>query len=487
LASAQVGIALAGIGADLAAEAGDILVLGDPIRHLPELLKLSRATVAVIRQNIVLFAFGLNAVAMASASLGILGPVAAAVLHQAGSLLVLLNAMRLLAFGTWGERFPIRQVRAVAEAVGRWDARLDPGLLIDAILRNWRRLAAGAVVAFALVYATWGCVAIGPGEVGLVRRFGRYRGQIGPGLHLRLPPPVESVTRLAPERLRSLEIGFRTTIGDSAGSGWSASHGRGVSVRSDEEALLLTGDGQLVELAAIAQYQLDARRPGSLRDFAFASKDPESALRPLAESAVRNVIGRETLERLLTSARRDAERASARLLQARIDACGLGLEVTEVAFQDVHPPLPVLDAYRDVSRAESDRQRRRNEAATYQAEAAASARGASAATLNRAEADRTSRVERASAEAEAFLLVASARAAQPALNDHALYWEMISQTLAGKSKLVIDPAKARARHLIFSDGMPPNPPLLMPALERKGDASADPARSPSPATRKEPR
>ena len=125
LASAHVGIALGGIGADLAAEAGDLVILGEPLRVLPDLVKLSRATVAVIRQNIIIFAFGLNAVAMASAALGILGPVAAAILHQAGSLLVLLNAMRLLAFGDWASLTPIRQVRSWVGMVSAVDDRLD--------------------------------------------------------------------------------------------------------------------------------------------------------------------------------------------------------------------------------------------------------------------------------------------------------------------------------------------------------------------------
>ena len=85
LARAHVGIALGGIGADLAAEAGDVVVLGEPLLVLPGLVKLSRATVAVIRQNIIGFAIGLNAVAMASAAFGLLGPVAAAILHQASA------------------------------------------------------------------------------------------------------------------------------------------------------------------------------------------------------------------------------------------------------------------------------------------------------------------------------------------------------------------------------------------------------------------
>ena len=112
LAQADAGIALGGVGADLAAEAGDMIVMGDPLRVLPDLLLLSRKTIAIIRQNIIGFAFGLNAVAMLSATFGVLGPVAAAILHQVGSLLVLLNSMRLLVFGDWWELPPLKQISA---------------------------------------------------------------------------------------------------------------------------------------------------------------------------------------------------------------------------------------------------------------------------------------------------------------------------------------------------------------------------------------
>jgi P-type Cu+ transporter len=466
LARAHVGIALGGIGADLAAEAGDLVVLGEPLRVLPDLVRLSRATVRVIRQNIIGFAFGLNAVAMASAALGVLGPVAAAILHQAGSLLVLLNAMRLLAFGDWGELGPVRGLRRVGQGIARLDDRLDPGFAVERLLARWRTLAALAMAAGVVAYATWGWTAIGPGEVGLVRRHGRYVGLLGPGLHLRWPPPFERVTRLEPARVRSLEIGFRTDRTDVSGPvRWESGHGRGAVARAEEEALLLTGDGQLVELAATAQYRLDADHPESLRAFALGVADAEGTLRPLAESAVRTVVGRRSLDELLTSRRRDVERAAAALMQERARAYGLGLVVTGVEFQDVHPPLAVVDAYRDVSRAGSDRQRRVNEGNTEKAEKLISARGQAAATIARAEADRTAKTARASGEADAFTEQVSARAPDPALTDLRLYWETIASALADKAKVVLDSDKARPRHLIVPD-FPPGaiPPALNAAI-----------------------
>src|SRR5262249_22138263 len=123
-----------------------------------------------------------------------------------------------------------------------------------------------------------------------------------------------------------------------------------------------------------------------------------------------------------------------------------------------------------VSRAGSDRQRRRNEGEAYKAEALASARGRAAATVNRAEADRAARAARASGEADAFRYVAAARAAQPALTDVALYWDLIADALAGKAKLVLAPGTARPRHLILAE--PPPGPLLPAVVSPTRDEPA---------------
>ena len=243
LARAQVGIALGGIGADLAAEAGDIVILGDPLRVLPDLVKLSRATVRIIRQNIIGFAFGLNAVAMGSAALGILGPIAAAVLHQAGSFLVLLNAMRLLWFGDWGSTPPGRLVLGAGETLGRWDDRVDLERIGLGLLGRWRMVAVLGLISIGIAYATSGWSAIGSDEVGLIRRHGRYLGTIGPGLHLRWPPPFERVTRLVPGRARSVEVGFRSGagMGRAAAGRWESSRGHDPIARAEDESLAMTG------------------------------------------------------------------------------------------------------------------------------------------------------------------------------------------------------------------------------------------------------
>ncbi len=478
LAQADVGIAIGGPGADLAAEAGDIVVLGDPLRNLPELVRLSRATVGVIRQNIVVFAFGLNAVAMASASLGILGPVAAAILHQAGSLLVLLNAMRLLVFGDWHRLAPFRWLAGLRDAIRGLDDRLDPAPVIASLARRWRWVAALVALVCAVGYATSGWVAIGPGEVGLLRSQGRFAGVLGPGLHLRWPAPFERVTRIAPGRLRGVSIGFRAGDGpsDKGAVRWESSHGRSVVARDEDEALVVTGDGQLVELTSVAQYTI---RDGveSLRRYAFEAAEPDTALRPLAEAAVRSVVGRLSLDRLLTSGRGRAETDARADLQRRADACGLGVEIRSLAFQEIHPPLAVVDAYRDVSRAQGERQTRINQALAYRAERLGQSAGQAIATREAAEATKSSRVARAGGEADAFLSRLESRSDAPGLADHRRYWRAIETTLTGKPKLILDPAHAGGRrHLYFSD-------LATPFVGPPPAASTDPRGDETPRPR----
>lgn len=463
LARADVGIAVGGPGADLAAEAGDVVILGDPLRNLPDLIHLSRATVSIIRQNIVIFAFGLNAVAIGSAMLGWLGPVPAAILHQVGSLLVLLNAMRLLVFGDWRQSSPVRRLHELGDRIHAIDDRLDLGEGWLWIARRRRGLAGVLAVVLVLGYGTSGVVSLGPEEVGLVRRAGRYVKTLPPGLHLLWPWPIETVDRLAPDRLFAVPIGFRLT--DPAR--WESGHGRGTAAIDEEESLLLTGDGQLVELSAVVQIRL-RNDEESLRRFAFGVADAPASVRPVAESVLRSLVGRASLSGLLSDRRRDMETEALERLRDRVRSYGLGLDVRSLAIQEVHPPLAVVQAFRDVSDAHLERDRRIHEAQRYMDEQAAITRGTSIALGEKARADRLGLIERARGEADGFLSQIRPRARWPALSDHDRFWTTMADLLADRRKVILDgPDSSRARrHLILPDpsiGIP-KPFNLTPAL-----------------------
>ncbi len=353
LALADVGIAIAGAGSDLAAEAGSIVLLGDPLTPLPDAIALSRQTVRVIRQNILIFAFGLNAVAVILAGLRVLGPVAAAIFHQIGSLLVLLNALRLLGFdgriSKAAGRFVIACRNCRPSALGTW-----------AYHKRRPILATFATLAL-LAYLGSGIVAIGPTQVGALRRSGRYVPPLlEPGLHFRLPPPWEVVTLIEPDRARVARVGLSTPSGVGPVA-WNATHG----TRRADEALFLTGDEDLVELAGVVEYRVTREGvPGLL----FEQADVEGAVLASAEASFRDAILRTPSGSILVGRRRELEAEVARGLRDRLEASGVTVAVDQVRVVDAHPPREVVPAYRDVSAAVSDVERFRNDAEAFAAE-----------------------------------------------------------------------------------------------------------------------
>ena len=125
------------------------------------------------------------------------------------------------------------------------------------------------------------------------------------------------------------------------------------------------------------------------------------------------------------------------------------MHIHGITFQDVHPPLAVVDAYRDVSRAESDRRRRTNEAAAYRAEKLADAEARATATVNIAQADHDRSLALAASQADVFSYQLAARDQAPALTDFRLFWETIASVMADKPKLILDGSSGRPQRLIL--------------------------------------
>ena len=452
LARADIGLALAGVGGDLAAEAGSVVLLGDPLSGLPETIRLARQTVRVIRQNILFFAFGFNAVAVALAGLRVLGPVAAAIVHQAGSLLVLLNAIRLLGFERWHTLRLVQAGERVIAAGRRW----RPSAWLDGAWRSRRPIVRAAIVVASLAYLGSGITMIEPDQVGVLRRFGRYRPPLlRPGLHLRWPAPVEAVIVVEPDRSRLARIGLPgPASAEVKPVGWNATHGGG----RDESALFFTGDENLVELAGVVEYRFTEAR---LAELLFNVADVESTVSRAAEGVFREVVGCTTLEAILVSGRRAFEGKVGQVLQRRLEASGLGVVVEKVRVVDAHPPREVVPAYRDVSSAVSDAARSLNQA---QADAArrywsAVAEAESIRDAARTRADRL--VNRAAGEKAAFLAKASSYAASPALSEFRLLWDTLGTMLPDRPKLILDRRVTGRRHVLLAD-----PDRLSPALGR---------------------
>ena len=446
LAMADVGIALGGVGTDIAAEAGSIVLMGDPLAPLPGAIEQARRTVRNIRQNILLFAFGLNAVAVLLAGLRVLGPVAAAIVHQVGSLLVILNAIRLLGFEGWRQFGLVRAGERVAVAC----RACRPSAARDWAGRHRRAIIGLGVVLGAISYAISGLTVIEPGEVGVLRRWGKHRGPLlGPGLHVRWPRPMDRVTVLEADRVRVARVGLVGAASAGAGAGpvaWSTQHDE--TAPDGDSGQFLTGDENLVELSGVVEYRLSEE---AAADLLFGVSSVESAVQAASEAAFREAVGKAKLEAILVSGRPDLEREIGRRVRGRLSRSGISVEVQRARIVDAHPPRAVVPAYRDVASAVSDAERFRNEAIGYAESRRWLARGEASEIRDRASSSSFALERAALGDRDAFLARSSARAGRPDLTDFRLLRETMADSLSGRPKLILDPRAPGRRQVWLAD------------------------------------
>jgi Cu+-exporting ATPase len=452
LARAGVGIAIGGgRGTDVAAEAGDIVMMGEPLRPLPLLVKLSRETVRIIRQNIIVFAFGVNLVGVAltgwlwplfssSPEWYESAPLAGVIYHQLGSLAVLLNSMRLLAFDRIESR-TLARVRGASQAVEGWFSRFSLDELLHALLHRWK-VVCGAIAGAVVIGWGFTCFAqIENGEVGVVRRFGEVTTDLQPGLHVRWPWPVETVTRVRPGDVRTVELGFRVvadaqgTKGGAESNTWTSGHGDGIG-RLTDEAVMITGDGDLVEILATVRY-----RVSDPRKYLFAASNPDGIVRSSAESVLRELVASYRFLELLTVRRAELERAALDRLNRRLAEAapdGLGVELNGFTLHDLHPPPEVVKSYHDVAKAIQERDKVINDATADALRMYRRAEEVADHMRKLAGADAHARLESARADRDSFLAWHLARSKLTDAEESALAAERAKRVGAGQDVATVD-------------------------------------------------
>jgi Cu+-exporting ATPase len=457
LARATVGIAVS--GSDIAAEAGDVVLMGEPLRHLPLLVRLSRETIRIIRQNIVYFAFGVNLVGVLIT--GILWPFFAAspdwydksplfgvIYHQLGSLLVLLNSIRLLAF----ER------RTTSASWRRWtdwfasiDLWMQRNFTVDSALHElthrWRWVLGGLGTVALVIWLSTGLAQVAPDQVGVLKHFGKIEDVLQPGLHVRWPWPVEKVVILYPNEVKTVGLGYRSAeelqvdeelprksiakskLAEPAqGATWTSLHGG--SENYAEEATMITGDGNLVEILATVEYHID-----DPKQYLLAAAQRKPMLRSAMESVLREMVAGQTFADLLTIYRSDFEESAGVHLNSRVRElapAGLGIQLGGFIIHDLHPPREVVADYYEVARAIQARDRMINEA---QAEATRKRRRSEEDAIRIVNAASTSANElvgRQRAEVAQVLALQQARQHLELVDEAALFSELNVALMAGQ-------------------------------------------------------
>jgi len=450
LAAASVGIAVAGASA-ITAEAADVVYLPHSLDSLPHFFDTSRKAVATAWQNIILFAGLLNLAAVIAAATGTVGPIGAALTHQLSSFFVMMNSLRLL--------------RVAGRKRAAWRLPHIPWRTALAFVAEHRRETLAAAAALILLN---GIYIIPPEQTGIVLRFGRrITPYDAPGIHYKLPWPIDQLTRVEARRIRAVEIGFRTSTEASGAEPvsyeWNQQHRSGRFQRRPDESLMLTGDQNMIELNAVVHYDLP--RPD---EFVFGQLDGEATVRSAAESSVQAVVTGASLDEVLTTGRAAIETRVRAELQTRLDRYRSGIRVLSVRLEDVHPSLEVVDAFRDVSGAFEEKNRKINEAEGYRNEQVALARGNAQASVANAHGYATGRVNRAEGDGNRFDQREAAFRTAPGPTETRLYLETIEQVLPGKRKFIVDSTKARRQLFLLEGGVELGGTALSPVFSDTG-------------------
>ena len=276
---------------------------------------------------------------------------------------------------------------------------------------------------FILAFIVWmatGIYIIDPAERGVVLRFGAFQTSTTQGPHWHIPYPIESVYKVNVEQVRSAEIGFRNAQNSYSG---------GVS----SESLMLTRDENMVDVKLAVQYKI-----ANAQDYLFNVSNPELTLSHVVQSIIRQVVGDNTMDFVLTTGRDQVAQDVKMASQTLINDYGLGIQITAVTMQDAQPPVQLKPAFDDVVKAREDEQRYINEARAYANDIVPKARGASQRLLAEAEAYKSEVVSKSEGEAYRFTQILTEYTKAPGVTKERLYRETLEDVLSNTNKVIVD-------------------------------------------------
>jgi len=283
-----------------------------------------------------------------------------------------------------------------------------------------RQIGGGAGVLIALVIVVWlasGFYTVNEGQQGVVLRFGKFSETTGPGLRWRIPYPVESREIVNVAKVNSVEVGYRNSV----------------KSKVLKESLMLTDDENIVDAQFAVQYVLK-----NSRDYLFNSRAPDEAVLQAAETAIREIVGKSTMDFVLQQGRADVAARAKALMQIILDRYGTGISISNVTMQDAQPPDKVQHAFEDAVKAGQDRERQKNEGQAYANDILPKAKGTATRLLQEAEGYRQRVVQESEGDASRFTQVLAEYSKAPQVTRERLYLDAMQQIFSNTTKVVVD-------------------------------------------------
>ena len=283
-----------------------------------------------------------------------------------------------------------------------------------------RRMGGGAGLLAGLVIAVWfasGFYIVPEGQRGVVLRFGRFVETTLPGPRWHLPYPVESAEVVNLLGVRTVEVGYRNNV----------------KSKVLKESLMLTDDENIIDVQFAVQYVLK-----SPNDYLFNSRAPDESVLQAAETAVREVVGKSSMDFVLYEGRAEVAASAHKLMQSILDRYGTGISVSKVTMQNAQPPEQVQAAFDDAVRAGQDRERQKNEGQAYANDVIPKARGMASRLNEEAEGYKQRVIEQSEGDGSRFRQVVTEYNKAPQVTRDRLYLDAMQQILSNTSKVLID-------------------------------------------------
>jgi len=283
---------------------------------------------------------------------------------------------------------------------------------------------AGVLVVLVLLAGVWlatGFYTVQQGETGVILRFGKFQESTSAGLHWHLPAPIESKIIVNTEKVQTVEVGYRSTLNSSRQT-------------VQRESLMLTEDENIIDIAFAVQYRVaDANK------FLFNVSDQMDVLvRSSTEAAAREVVGKTSMDDVITSGRSIVGSETNEILQRILDRYESGIEIVSVDMQHALPPSEVKPAFDDAVKAREDEVRYKNEAEAYANDIIPRARGKSARIVQESEAYKATVIAQAEGEASRFTSILKEFNAAPGVTRERMYLDGIEKVLSGSNLVMVD-------------------------------------------------